>query len=115
MQILFQKYNRQISALILIGYLSLSAVSVFHYHHIILNSKSFYTESEKENKADITFSGTLCSIILNYNSLYNIKFSDSYNFKADVVRDFILFEDNNFLPSQRFFNSNGLRAPPELL
>jgi hypothetical protein len=109
-----RKYDEKFSSVILIGYLIISFLTVFHFHHYELAAQVAVSEDETDNSTrTVNPNGTICIIHQNFTLLHSVTFSDLTNspFNLPCVNESISFDkpDNQSL---LLHFSNGLRAPP---
>ncbi|WP_407931440.1 hypothetical protein [Ignavibacterium album] len=109
--------KKLITYFILISYLALFTANILHFHHIILNDKSWceVTEQTRNIYPATNHSALQCpvhNIFTNLHYLYsnysqNLNDNFSSNEKFSVIR-------SNIFRSLFFYNSVSLRAPPSL-
>jgi hypothetical protein len=109
------KYNRRISSMILICYLIVLTLGIFHHHKYDLNEpKAYTTESTQSVLFNIDVnSGFDCIVQHNISQLhnFNLVFEVSLNYFVHKVESFSTL-DSTKLISSTFSSPNTLRAPP---
>jgi hypothetical protein len=115
----FIKYNKQYSYLFLASYLLLVSLTIFHYHHVNIQSGFYNYESRTESdnpgpfdkQIDFTHECTVqqfTSTVLNYS--FNGIFISERDVKPQVYIPIVI----EILPTNLHYNSNPLRAPPSI-
>lgn len=113
----FNKYRKRYATAILASYLLLVAISIFHYHHINIQTGNYEITSDSQGNffdafdkiVDITHECTVqhfTETIINYNfiTVFDV-------IKETCVQNISVIEIIR-LPQAPHFNDNPLRAPP---
>ena len=113
-----KKYYESIAKLILISFLFVTILTVFHYHHYnLLGQQSVKQQNQAENNTKF-FNDNLqavCTVLFNYTKLHSVNYSDiSYKtFSSNFQGLNYKVSENYYLPSTSK-RSHNLRAPPSL-
>jgi|AP12_2_1047962.scaffolds.fasta_scaffold08663_2 hypothetical protein len=116
MDSLINKYNKGITQLILISFLFVTIVSIFHFHHFDFLGNQLVNRLNTTEKSDQFLNDDLqvvCTVQFNYTKLHLINFSDLSH--KNFTRD---FQGLNYTQSEYYLllsagnHSYNLRAPP---
>jgi len=119
MKLFSEKYRNKFAALMLLSYLFLVGLSVFHYHHVDIRNGNFELSSDNNSGSspfdklvDLTHS---CVIQQFANSVLNFSFTSVFNcVKLNGVENISFSLKQNYTYDPHF-NSNPLRAPPSII
>ena len=111
----YNKYKGRIASLVLLSYLFISILTLFHYHQYNFNLPNTLSESSTSN-LNLQYSihsGLECVVYKNFNSLQLVNLSLHLHSKIDVthVQDFLINESFGIVASH-VFPAIKLRAPP---
>ena len=111
----YNKYIRKIALMVLLGYLLISVLTLFHYHQYCFNLPYALNESSTSNLnlQYTSHSGSECLVYQNFNSLQLVNLSLHFHSKLDVTheQDSLIIESFRIVASQ-VFTATKLRAPP---
>ena len=111
------KYRRKFASVVLVSYLFLVSLTIFHYHHVNIQNGNYRLENNcgatgsnpLDKRDDLTHE---CTIQQFANTILNYSFTTVFNIIENTGKqDFSL---NEILPptSLPHYNSNPHRAPP---
>ena len=108
------KYRKITGLIILISYLSIFTLNIFHFHNIYLsNISKFEQENSVNAKTKTLFSEYGCIVQLSFTSLHTVvipSFYTSLSLKDDIP--FSLYENLNNKICGIHLSAIKLRAPP---
>ncbi len=111
----YNKYTRKIGTLVLLGYLLVSVLTLFHHHNYCFNISNALNESNTAN-LDLRYldlSGFECLVHQNFNSLHSISFPKNQHLFSDlIIAEEILRISDTFFQPLNYYSTTQLRAPP---
>lgn len=116
MDFFIKKYNKGIAQLLLISFLFVTIISVFHFHHFDFLGNLLIKTQNTSEKSDQILNDDLqvvCTVQFNYTKLHLINFLDLSQkiFSRDFKGLNYTLSDNYHLLSANSHSYN-LRAPP---
>lgn len=112
-------YRKRFAAVMLVSYLLLVSLSIFHYHHVSIQEGSYKLVNDGGSNSD-PFDKLVdltheCTIQQFASTVLNFNFSSVFNIVKNIrVENISLNIIDNF-HSETHFNGNPHRAPPSLV
>ncbi|MFO7447211.1 MAG: hypothetical protein R6W90_12655 [Ignavibacteriaceae bacterium] len=110
------KYKRNYAWVFLAGYVLLFTYSAFHFHKIEIGNPYQYEQEDSArqgNKTHQLYSAFFtCQFSLVYNSLFVLDINNSSANRVEACKEFIKFGKREKVPTNHYFLTNLLRAPP---
>lgn len=117
---LLNKYRKIIAFSVLITYLFLVSLTIFHYHHVDIQNGNYKLENDVnrtnsnplDSRDDLTHE---CMVQQFASTVIDYNFTHVFNFiQQNGKQDYSFFSIVNFQPKP-YYNSNQLRAPPKFV
>lgn len=119
MRFYYHKYRKDYAAVMLLAYLFLVSLSIFHYHHVDLQEGNLKIESGCAETGSNPFDRLIdfnheCMIqqfahtVLDYNHITVFNFVQNTGEQEFISNEIIQY------PSYSHYNSNPFRAPPSI-
>ncbi len=117
---ILNKYRKKITYFVLIPYLFLVSLTIFHYHHVDIQNGDYKFENEfsgrnsnpLDSRDDLTHE---CMVQQFASTIINYSFTGVFNFVQEYgTQDYSFFKITS-LQTKPLYNSNQHRAPPILL
>ncbi len=117
MQKIYQKYQRAFGISLLIPYLFLVAVTIFHYHHVDIRAGNYGISNSTAQGNDSPFDKLIdlshnCSVQQFSGTVLNFTYVVSYNTEKNKFVQSVSIIQNEKLILQTDSKDNSLRAPP---
>jgi hypothetical protein len=111
------KYRNRIALLILLSYLLISGLNIFHHHYYNFHQRTTFEDSNSlDSQLPINnYSEFECLIYQNLSSLNSITFTSSLHLTLDQNEQELLLVQVEIPPESNFLKSINLRAPPKNL
>ncbi len=119
MKLNYQKYRKHYAAVMLLSYLLLVSLSIFHYHHVDLQEGNFKIESGCTDTGSNPFDKEIdltheCTIQLFTHSVLDYNFKTEFNIVQNRGEQEFSFNEIIQHPSNIHYYNNPLRAPPSV-
>ncbi len=113
----YHKYRKLFAALMLLSYIMLVSLSIFHYHHVDLQEGSLKIENGCAESAPNPFDRLIdftheCTIQQFAHTVLDFNYIAIFNSVQNSGEQEFITKDIIQYPSYSHFNSNPFRAPP---
>ncbi len=113
----YHKYRKQYAVIMLLAWLFLVALSIFHYHHIDIQEGNFRIETGSASTSSNPFDKEVdltheCIIQVFAHSVLDYNFKTTFDFLGISSGQEFNYKEIVRSPSNPHYNGNPLRAPP---